>query len=267
MSKVNDFLTEAGVFFLATTEGDQPKLRPLGAHLEMDGKVIFGVGDFKNVYKEDPNSLRTATSSSDTQWIIKSNGQVFTGETTLSPAGYAYSDGASANRYYDTALDCIGGDATQGALTFGGKVSGEPFTGRIESTVTFKAPFDIVVYGGDGSTDEPKIEMQVSANSETWATLGIANTAETQRHIKKTRIHFDQSGEYYVRLAQTGGSSKFQLYDLYVIATEGMTGIETIEQDSIRNADDAMYDLFGRQVTSPTTGQVYLKNGKKVLFR
>ena len=52
MSKVNDFLTEAGVFFMATVDGDQPKLRPLGAHLEMDGKVIFGVGDFKEVYKQ-----------------------------------------------------------------------------------------------------------------------------------------------------------------------------------------------------------------------
>ena len=52
MSKVNDFLTEAGVFFMATVDGDQPKLRPLGMHLEMDGKVLFGVGDFKDVYKQ-----------------------------------------------------------------------------------------------------------------------------------------------------------------------------------------------------------------------
>lgn len=52
MSKINDFLSEAGVFFLATTEGNQPRVRPLGAHLEMDDKVIFGVGDFKNVYKQ-----------------------------------------------------------------------------------------------------------------------------------------------------------------------------------------------------------------------
>ena len=52
MSKINDFLTEAGVFFLATVDGDQPRLRPLGAHLEMDDKVIFGIGDFKDVYKQ-----------------------------------------------------------------------------------------------------------------------------------------------------------------------------------------------------------------------
>ena len=52
MSKIADFLKEAGVFFLATTDGDQPKVRPLGAFIEEDDKVIFGVGDFKNVYRQ-----------------------------------------------------------------------------------------------------------------------------------------------------------------------------------------------------------------------
>jgi len=52
MSKIGEFLKEAGVFFLATNDGDQPKLRPLGAFLDKDGKVIFGVGDFKDVYKQ-----------------------------------------------------------------------------------------------------------------------------------------------------------------------------------------------------------------------
>ena len=32
MSKISDFLNEAGVFFLATVDGDQPKVRPLGLH-------------------------------------------------------------------------------------------------------------------------------------------------------------------------------------------------------------------------------------------
>lgn len=52
MSKIGEFLKEAGIFFLATADGDQPKLRPLGAFLDKDGKIIFGVGDFKNVYKQ-----------------------------------------------------------------------------------------------------------------------------------------------------------------------------------------------------------------------
>ena len=52
MSKIKDFLAQAGVFFMATVDGDQPKLRPLGAFLEEDNKLIFGVGDFKNVYRQ-----------------------------------------------------------------------------------------------------------------------------------------------------------------------------------------------------------------------
>ncbi len=52
MSEIKDFLSGTGVFFMATVDGSQPKLRPLGAFLEADGKLIFGVGDFKNVYKQ-----------------------------------------------------------------------------------------------------------------------------------------------------------------------------------------------------------------------
>ncbi|MBR2592776.1 MAG: pyridoxamine 5'-phosphate oxidase family protein [Oscillospiraceae bacterium] len=52
MSKIIDFLNEAGTFYLATVDGDQPRVRPLGLKLEMDGKVMFGIGDFKNVYRQ-----------------------------------------------------------------------------------------------------------------------------------------------------------------------------------------------------------------------
>jgi len=79
MSKVNDYLTEAGVFFLATCDGDQPKLRPLGAHIEMDGKVIFGVGDFKNVYKQlvkNPK-VEIAACKTDGHWMRYTGKAVF----------------------------------------------------------------------------------------------------------------------------------------------------------------------------------------------
>ncbi len=79
MSKLNEFLTEAGVFFLATEDGNQPKLRPLGAHLEMDGKVLFGVGDFKEVYKQmTANPLvEIAACKPDGQWLRYTGKAVF----------------------------------------------------------------------------------------------------------------------------------------------------------------------------------------------
>ncbi|WP_295619439.1 pyridoxamine 5'-phosphate oxidase family protein [uncultured Methanobrevibacter sp.] len=56
--RVEEFMTEAQVFFLATVDGDKPKNRPLGFHLLKDGKIYFGVGDHKDVYNqmdENPN--------------------------------------------------------------------------------------------------------------------------------------------------------------------------------------------------------------------
>ena len=51
MNRIDDLLTASKAFFLATVDGDQPKLRPLGAHHVVDGKVWLGVGEFKNVYR------------------------------------------------------------------------------------------------------------------------------------------------------------------------------------------------------------------------
>ena len=79
MGKVNDFLTEAGVFFLATADGDQPKVRPLGAHMEMDGKVLFGVGDFKEVYRQlcaNPK-VEIACAKPDGHWLRYTGRAVF----------------------------------------------------------------------------------------------------------------------------------------------------------------------------------------------
>lgn len=79
MSKLNDFLTEAGFFFLATADGNQPKLRPLGAHIEMDGKVLFGVGDFKDVYKQLVKNplVEIAACKPDGKWLRYTGKAVF----------------------------------------------------------------------------------------------------------------------------------------------------------------------------------------------
>lgn len=64
---------------MATCDGDQPKLRPLGSHIEMDGKVIFGVGNFKDVYREmqaDPK-VEIAACKPDGHWMRYTGKAVF----------------------------------------------------------------------------------------------------------------------------------------------------------------------------------------------
>ena len=79
MSKVNDFLTETGMFILATVDGNQPKARPLGFHMEMDGKVLFGVGDFKDVYKQLTENPKTeiVACKPDGHWLRYTGKAVF----------------------------------------------------------------------------------------------------------------------------------------------------------------------------------------------
>ena len=52
MKRIDGLLASSKTFYLATVDGDQPKLRPLGAHHLVDGKVWLGVGEFKNVYRQ-----------------------------------------------------------------------------------------------------------------------------------------------------------------------------------------------------------------------
>ncbi len=78
MSKLNDFITEAGVFYLATEDGKQPKVRPLGAHLEEGGKLYFTVGNHKDVYKQMvANPLVEIVAYKDRQWIRYTGRAVF----------------------------------------------------------------------------------------------------------------------------------------------------------------------------------------------
>ena len=79
MSKIKDFLNETKVFFLATVDGDQPKLRPLGAFIEEDGKLIFGVGDFKNVYRQLKKNplVEIAACKPDGHWLRYTGKAVF----------------------------------------------------------------------------------------------------------------------------------------------------------------------------------------------
>lgn len=59
MSKIRDFIkNDCQVYYLATVDGNQPKVRPLAFCEDVDGKVEFAVGDYKRVYKQlQANSL------------------------------------------------------------------------------------------------------------------------------------------------------------------------------------------------------------------
>jgi len=49
MKRVYDFLKKAGTYYLATVEGDQPRVRPFGTVNEFEGKLYIQTGKVKPV--------------------------------------------------------------------------------------------------------------------------------------------------------------------------------------------------------------------------
>ena len=52
MEKVLEFLKEAGTYYLATVEGDQPRVRPFGTVNLFEGKLYIQTGKVKPVAKQ-----------------------------------------------------------------------------------------------------------------------------------------------------------------------------------------------------------------------
>ena len=52
MKRVLDFLKKAGVYYLATVDGDQPRVRPFGTVNEFEGKLYIQTGKIKPVSKQ-----------------------------------------------------------------------------------------------------------------------------------------------------------------------------------------------------------------------
>ena len=52
MEKVVQFLKDAGTYYLATVEGDQPRVRPFGTAHIFEGKLYIQTGKVKDVSKQ-----------------------------------------------------------------------------------------------------------------------------------------------------------------------------------------------------------------------
>ena len=77
IEKVDEFLTEAGIFYLATVnENNKPKNRPLGFHMLVNDKIYFGVGTFKEVYKQMENNPYVEVSATVMPRFIRYYGKV-----------------------------------------------------------------------------------------------------------------------------------------------------------------------------------------------
>ena len=72
MQEVYDFLKKCGTYYLATVEGDQPRVRPFGTIDLFEGKLYIQTGKVKEVSKQiqaNPNVEISAFDGATGAWI------------------------------------------------------------------------------------------------------------------------------------------------------------------------------------------------------
>lgn len=229
------------------------------------------------IYAPSADAIRTMGANegngTENDWRLFSQGQVLTGELSLSTVAEVGNN--VANRYHEAATDLIGGPASYGCITFGAKTSGEPYTAAVESVVTFDAPFDVVVYVGNGNSGSKAImELQTSTDGQTWTKVADLNLADTQRYIKKNRVSINEGGAQYVRVAHTGGGTKGQVYDIYILnngeLSKEYSGIEDVIADEAAEVISVeYYNINGMRIAEPENGfyimRATLSNGNVVV--
>ena len=196
-------------------------------------------------------------------WVAKSIGQVMVWESL----SLGYDIGDTSMRNPDSVGDMVGVNDEQGitanALTFGKQPSDGPFNASLETVSKQKAPFDVVVYAGNGNEGEiPTMQIEVSADGETWTKIGDVDYSLIKRNWKRTKVSYEGTDEVYVRILHTAAKSSGQIYDIYVMNngekssqySEGaLDGIETLlpTGDIVRTE---IYTVNGARVNTMVKG-------------
>ena len=200
-------------------------------------KNVAGEDSVKTIYKKVEQMIVYNVSES---WKVTSYGQAMTWEsdgviTTVGTAG----------RNPETAFDMIGVNDSCGItnmfLNFKGKASGEPYNATIQTAAKYAGPFDIIVYlcNGDKNGNYPKINVEYSADGETWTKIDTLTT-HAQRFIKRNKLSYEGTDEVFVRLAHIGGGSAGQVFDIYLmnegehsqaIKQQIATGIQAVQPE------------------------------------
>jgi len=82
MKEVLQFLQDHRPFYLATVDGAQARVRPMGFVMEFEGRLYFGAGNQKNVYRQMKASPQVEISTTDSgapdsPWLRLSGRVVF----------------------------------------------------------------------------------------------------------------------------------------------------------------------------------------------
>lgn len=216
-------------------------------------------GDETKVYPERDDEVYTPESETNL-WKVMSKGQVMIWQSLT----VGKDPGNDSGYNPESTGDIISyANISSNDIQFGGKTSGEPCTGAIQSLGKFTGPFDIVTYVGTaaGGDNVGRMQLQVSADGSTWTNVGDEMTTSKVKRLWKGYVRgYEGTDDVYVRLIQAGGGASVQIYDIYVMNTgensltlkaqydaeweASGTGIQTISDQKVKAAT-GIYNING----------------------
>ena len=171
---------------------------------------------YQYTYNDFKYYAKNAATADSSEWVIKTQGQTLYWESTMPGSTVYFNDNSSYMVY--RAEDLITKPRNY-HITFGAKVSGEPYTGSIESTGKYKGPFDIIVFNGNTNADNSSVDMkvEVSADGENWTAVDSLYFPPLRRILARNVSSYEGTDEVYVRVKHYGGSSKAAVYDIMLL--------------------------------------------------
>ena len=93
VERVRSYLEQVQIFYVTTVDGDQPKCRPFSFQMEYEGKIYFGVGTFKNCYRQMTQNPKVEICASNGQDFLRYYGKaVFVDYPAILQKAFAIAD-------------------------------------------------------------------------------------------------------------------------------------------------------------------------------
>ena len=218
-------------------------------------------GDEISTYPEFDYSYYVPTDeeSNPKDWEVKSKGQVMIWQSLTSGSDPGNDSGYNP----ETSGDILSyAKITSNDIQFGGKASGERYTGAIQSLKKFQGPFDVVTIVGTaaGGDNVGRMVVEVSTDSIEWTVLGAEMTTSTVKRLWKSYTRsYNDTDEVYVRVTQAGGGSSVQIYNIYIL-NEGENSL-VLKQQYDNEYEDAIQGITTIANTTNMPAGIYTLSG------
>lgn len=176
----------------------------------LDNDVII------KVYPDSTRAIEAVNEPGENpEWVLISQGTCLIWQNTTAQTTN-FGDDSNYNPMYSTDVDPLF-PVTKNDIQFYKFASDEPGNGSIQTINKYQAPLDVVVLA---NTQGGPLQVQVSADSLNWSTIGEIAKSGKSRMWSKYTYSYDEKEQVYVRLAQETASGGAKVFDIY-IANQG----------------------------------------------